>query len=53
MKAPDSPTDLGKRTWFGTLKRVVSEFRNDNLTDWAASLTYYGVAPRSSRRSSP
>ena len=43
MKAPDSPTDLRKRTWFGTLKRVVSEFRNDNLTDWAASLTYYAV----------
>src|SRR5688572_22351554 len=43
MKAPDSPTDLGKRSWFGTLKRVVSEFRNDNLTDWAAALTYYAV----------
>jgi membrane protein len=43
MKAPDTPTDLGKRSWFGTLKRVVSEFRNDNLTDWAAALTYYAV----------
>ena len=43
MKAPDSPTDLRKRSWFGTLKRVVSEFRDDNLTDWAAALTYYAV----------
>ena len=43
MKAPDSPTDLGKRSWFGTLKRVVAGFRNDNVTDWAAALTYYAV----------
>ena len=43
MKAPDTPTDLSKRSWFGTVKRVVSEFRNDNLTDWAAALTYYAV----------
>ena len=43
MKAPATPTDLGKRSWFGTLKRVVSEFRADNLTDWAAALTYYAV----------
>ena len=26
-----------------TLKRTVSEFRDDNLMDWAAALTYYGV----------
>jgi membrane protein len=25
------------------LKRTVSEFREDNLTDWAAALTYYGI----------
>jgi membrane protein len=25
------------------IKRTVSEFRADNLTDWAAALTYYGV----------
>jgi membrane protein len=28
---------------FGTLKRTVSEFKEDNLTDWAAALTYYGL----------
>ncbi|MGP3947310.1 YihY/virulence factor BrkB family protein [Streptomyces sp. 7N604] len=25
------------------LKRTVKEFKGDNLTDWAAALTYYGV----------
>jgi membrane protein len=43
MKAPDSPTDLRKRSWFGTGKRVVAGFRDDNVTDWAAALTYYSV----------
>jgi membrane protein len=28
---------------FDVLKRTVSEFRDDNLTDWAAALTYYSV----------
>jgi membrane protein len=41
--APDAPTDLGKRSWWGTVRRTVSEFRHDNLTDWAAALTYYAV----------
>lgn len=27
----------------GTLKRTAKEFSEDNLTDWAAALTYYGV----------
>ena len=26
-----------------TLKRTLTEFREDNLTDWAAALTYYGL----------
>jgi membrane protein len=29
-------------TW-ATLKRTASEFQEDNLTDWAAALTYYGL----------
>jgi membrane protein len=41
--APETPTDLGARSWFGVLKRTVKEFSDDNLTDWAAALTYYGV----------
>jgi membrane protein len=28
---------------FQTLKRTVTEFRDDNLGDWAAALTYYGL----------
>jgi membrane protein len=28
---------------FATLKRTVTEFSEDNLTDWAAALTYYGL----------
>ena len=40
---PDSPTDMKGSSWGGVLKRTVKEFRDDNLTDWAAALTYYGV----------
>jgi membrane protein len=28
---------------FTTLKRTATEFREDNLSDWAAALTYYGL----------
>ena len=28
---------------FATLRRTVTEFSEDNLTDWAAALTYYGL----------
>jgi membrane protein len=41
--APDAPTDIKGRSWIAVLKRTVKEFRDDNLTDWAAALTYYGV----------
>jgi membrane protein len=37
------PTELPRRAWGGVLKRTVSEFREDNVTDWAAALTYYGI----------
>jgi len=30
------------RLW-PALKRTLAEFRDDNLTDWAAALTYYGL----------
>ncbi|MBY8853229.1 YihY/virulence factor BrkB family protein, partial [Saccharothrix sp. MB29] len=42
-QAPDAPTKLPKRSWGGVLKRTVKEFNDDNLTDWAAALTYYAV----------
>src|SRR2546421_11131943 len=42
-RAPETPTDLPVKGWFGTLRRTVREFKEDNLTDWAAALTYYGI----------
>jgi membrane protein len=42
-RMPDGPTDLPKRSWWAVLKRTAKEFNRDNLTDWAAALTYYGV----------
>jgi membrane protein len=42
-RAPETPTKLRGRSWFGVLKRTVREFQDDNLTDWAAALTYYGI----------
>jgi membrane protein len=42
-RAPEGPTGLSKRSWLGVLKRTGKEFSADNLTDWAAALTYYGV----------
>jgi len=42
-RKPDGPGDLPKRSWWGVLKRTVTEFKDDNCTDWAAALTYYGV----------
>jgi membrane protein len=42
-RGPDKPTKLPPRSWWDVLKRTIKEFRDDNLTDWAAALTYYGV----------
>ena len=28
---------------FGLLKRLITEFSEDNLSDWAAAMTYYGL----------
>jgi len=42
-RAPDDLTDLPKQSWKGVLKRAWREFSDDNVTDWAAALTYYGV----------
>ena len=42
-REPDSPTDLGGKSWFAVVKRTAKEFSRDNLTDWAAALTYYGI----------
>ncbi|HEX6075559.1 MAG TPA: YihY/virulence factor BrkB family protein [Micromonosporaceae bacterium] len=34
---------MGRSSWWGVLKRTAREFQEDNLRDWAAALTYYGV----------
>ena len=43
-RADFAPTGAdGKANAGGTLKRTLTEFSEDGLTDWAAALTYYGV----------
>ena len=46
-KSPDDPSQSavdGRRdSWTAVLKRTLSEFQRDGLTDWAAALTYYGI----------
>ncbi|MGV9451646.1 YihY/virulence factor BrkB family protein [Streptomyces sp. NPDC003635] len=41
--APESPSKLPKRAWGAVLKGSLKEFQDDELTDRAAALTYYGV----------
>jgi membrane protein len=41
--APEKPSHLGARGWWAVLRRTAKEFGDDNLMDWAAALTYYGV----------
>jgi membrane protein len=43
QRSPHSPTDLKGSSWWATLKRALKGFQRDNLTDWAAALTYYGI----------
>jgi membrane protein len=42
-RAPDSPGELGGTSKKDTIKRTFKEFSADNMTDWAAALTYYSV----------
>src|SRR5919197_328527 len=42
-RAPERPLELSKSSWWGALRRTVREFKDDNLTDGAAALTYYGI----------
>src|SRR5256714_15424436 len=37
------PEDIPAPGWRAVLRRTVKEFQTDNLTDWAAALTYYAV----------
>ena len=40
---PDQPTDLPKEAFPAILKRTFKQFGEDQLTTWAAALTYFGV----------
>ena len=42
-RKPDSPSDLRLPSWKYAVKRAVSEFSKDHVTDLAASLTYFAV----------
>ncbi|MFI5967624.1 YihY/virulence factor BrkB family protein [Streptomyces asoensis] len=42
-RAPEGPGKLPKRSWAAVLKGTLREFKDDELTDRAAALTYYGV----------
>ncbi|RST03711.1 YihY/virulence factor BrkB family protein [Streptomyces sp. WAC05950] len=42
-REPDQPTDLPKRSWKAVMRGTVKEFKDDELADRAAALTYYGV----------
>ncbi|MEU6519765.1 YihY/virulence factor BrkB family protein [Streptomyces sp. NPDC046978] len=42
-RAPDTPTQLPKKAWGVVLKGGLREFKDDELTDRAAALTYYGL----------
>lgn len=43
QRAPEGPTQLSKRSWRAVLKGTLREFKDDELTDRAAALTYYGI----------
>jgi membrane protein len=44
VRADYAPEGTDERpSTFATLKRTATEFSEDNITDWAAALTYYGL----------
>jgi membrane protein len=40
---PHSPTGLRFKGIFAAVRRTFQQFSEDNISDWAAALTYYGV----------
>jgi membrane protein len=42
-RAPKRPSELTLRSWFRVFKGTVTEFIDDELSDKAAALTYYGI----------
>jgi membrane protein len=41
--SPGAPGRLGRDGWTAAARRSATEFKEDNLQDWAAALTYYGI----------
>ncbi|MFG2981268.1 YihY/virulence factor BrkB family protein [Streptomyces sp. NPDC048258] len=42
-RAPDQLSELPKGSWWAVLRGTLREFKDDELADRAAALTYYGV----------
>ncbi|GAB1690143.1 YihY/virulence factor BrkB family protein [Krasilnikovia sp. M28-CT-15] len=42
-EGPRGPSDLPRDSKVAALKRTFQQFSQDNISDWAAALTYYGV----------
>jgi membrane protein len=40
---PDDPTDLSGGSWLEAAKRTLKEYKDDDLQDRAAALTYFGI----------
>jgi len=40
---PDDPTDLSGGSWLQAAKRTLKEYKDDDLQDRAAALTYFGI----------
>ncbi len=40
---PKGPTKLRRKALFAALKRTFKQYSSDNVSDWAAALTYYGI----------
>ena len=40
---PDRPIDLRPKGIFAAVRRAFKQFSTDNVSDWAAALTYYGI----------
>jgi membrane protein len=40
---PAGPTGLRAKGLFAALRRTFKQYSQDNLSDWAAALTYYGI----------
>ena len=40
---PRSPVRLNRTSWRGVVRRAVREYREDDVSDWAAALTYRAI----------